>query len=94
MKNDLDDFVDFFGSIPGFMKCNKDDAVGLVKPQSNDPGYQILDDDEIISLIKNEDGDHSNNSKASIHRTNLRLRRHSRFLMRLSNGSKDKKNVA
>lgn len=64
-QNDIDEFVDLFGIIPGFTDCDKNDAVDWLNGDSTDPGYQILDDDEIISSLKNqEDDDHDNDSSS------------------------------
>lgn len=63
--NDLNEFVDLFSSIPGFTDCDRDDAVDWLNHDANDPGYQIFDDDEIVSSLKNPDEDHDNDSSSN-----------------------------
>jgi len=62
--NNLDDFVDLFNEIPEFNDCNYDDAVDWLATDVNDLGYQILDSDEIISLLQNEESDDSSSDKS------------------------------
>ncbi|XP_023247529.1 jerky protein homolog-like [Copidosoma floridanum] len=61
-KSDLDEFASLIGNIPGFADCDKDDVEDWLNHDANDQGYQILDDDEIVSSIKNLDDDHDSDS--------------------------------
>lgn len=56
-QNNLNDFVDLFNEIPGFDDCDNDDAIDWLTTDANDPGYHVLDDDEIISSLQNQSGD-------------------------------------
>lgn len=96
-KNHLAEFVDFFGSIPGFTNCDKEGAMNWVNHDSNDPGYQMLDGDENMLSIKINmmiTITTAVTTKARMHRANLRMWRHLPLLKQVSDGSKDKKNVA
>ncbi|KAK4882315.1 hypothetical protein RN001_005634 [Aquatica leii] len=42
---------------PGFEECDKDDAMEWLAVDSNDPGYQILTDEEIADMLLNEEDD-------------------------------------
>lgn len=63
-RADLPEFVELFNSIPGFTDCNEKDAIDWINNDANDPGYQILDDDEIVSslMIPGEENDNDDSS--------------------------------
>lgn len=46
IKNNINDFVDLFN-----------DAVDWLTTDINDPGYQVLNEDEIVSSLKNQSED-------------------------------------
>ncbi|XP_025203542.1 uncharacterized protein LOC112600511 [Melanaphis sacchari] len=47
-----------------FNDCNYDDAVDWLATDVNDLGYQILDSDEIISLLQNEESENSSSDES------------------------------
>ena len=49
--DDLQEIVDLFPRIPEFSECDKKDAETLLT-NANDPGYQIMNEDEIISYVQ------------------------------------------
>ncbi|XP_046629071.1 jerky protein homolog-like [Neodiprion virginianus] len=57
-KGGINEFVEIFHAIPGFTECDNDDAENWLKDDANDPGYQILTDDQIVSsVLHDEDSD-------------------------------------
>jgi len=54
-KGDIDGAVNeirgICSTLPGFEKCDKDDAMEWFAVDSNDPGYQILTDQEIADML-------------------------------------------
>ncbi|XP_043914003.1 jerky protein homolog-like [Protopterus annectens] len=53
-SEDLNEIVDMFQAIPGFSSYDKDDAQMWLE-NDNDPGFQILNDDEIVSFMQEEE---------------------------------------
>ena len=51
VTGDLHDIADMFQTIPGFSDCNKNDAQ-LWLENYNDPSYQILNGDEVLSFTQ------------------------------------------
>ncbi|XP_043471596.1 jerky protein homolog-like [Leptopilina heterotoma] len=49
----ISEFNEFFSNIPGFADCDADDAIDWINSDANDPGYQLLNDEEIISSVTN-----------------------------------------
>ncbi|KAG8307108.1 hypothetical protein J6590_031507 [Homalodisca vitripennis] len=46
---------DICSTLPGFEQCDKDDAMEWLAVDSNDPGYQILTDQEIADMLNEEE---------------------------------------
>jgi len=63
-SNDLNEFVGLFNSIPGFTDCDNTDAADWLNDDANDPGYEILGDDEIVSSVKNQPDDDSDSDES------------------------------
>jgi len=59
LEADLNEMVDeLFPEIPGFSECDIEDARSWF--ENDDPGFQILNDDEIVSTIQEESEDAEN----------------------------------
>jgi len=56
-QNNLNHFIDLFNDIPEFNNCEYNYVVGWLTININDPGYQVLDNDKIASLIQNQSED-------------------------------------
>lgn len=50
----VNEITDICSKLPGFEECDKDDAMEWLAVDSNDPGYQILTDEEITDMLLNE----------------------------------------
>lgn len=56
-ETDLNEMTNIlFPQIAGFSDCNRDDAQTWLECD-NDPGFQILDDDEIVDMVQEEEED-------------------------------------
>ncbi|KAG8245417.1 hypothetical protein J6590_108198 [Homalodisca vitripennis] len=53
-QEDVDEFLELYGEIPGFSECDIQDTEDWLT-MDNDPGFQILNDEEIVSLVLAED---------------------------------------
>ncbi|XP_046662996.1 jerky protein homolog-like [Homalodisca vitripennis] len=53
-QEDVDEFLELYGEIPGFSECDIQDTENWLT-MDNDPGFQILNDEEIVSLVLAED---------------------------------------
>ncbi|KAK9751248.1 Tc5 transposase DNA-binding domain [Popillia japonica] len=53
----VNEIRDICSTLPGFEQCDKDDAMEWLGVDSNDPGYQILTDQEIADMLNDEDTD-------------------------------------
>ncbi|XP_015606874.2 jerky protein homolog-like, partial [Cephus cinctus] len=67
----VNEFTELFNSIPGFTDCNHEDAENWLNDDADDPGCQILTDDQIVSSVLHdenidpEDNDSDENTDAS-----------------------------
>lgn len=48
------EIVDLCQAIPGFEECDVTDATEWINSDKNDPGYQIYNEDEILSIVTEE----------------------------------------
>ncbi|GFW37366.1 uncharacterized protein TNCV_859731 [Trichonephila clavipes] len=73
--NDDHRVTDFVQSIPGFQECDEEDAEAWMACDAEDCGFQMLNDDEIVTSVQEEsdpvddemveDEDNSNNNENS-----------------------------
>nr|CAD7594687.1 unnamed protein product [Timema genevievae] len=49
--NDLEEIVEMFLSIPRFSECDREDVESWIQNDIDDPGYQIMNEDEISALV-------------------------------------------
>ncbi|XP_044018036.1 jerky protein homolog-like [Aphidius gifuensis] len=63
--DNVNDIVDLFNQIPGFNDCDNHDATDWLTTDENDPGYHVLDDDEIINLSQNASGNEESEESSS-----------------------------
>lgn len=54
-KSDVQEFMELFQVIPGFSKCSIVDAHEWLQNDATDPGHQILNEDEIVTSVKNDE---------------------------------------
>lgn len=52
----IEQIVELCHAIPGFEQCDITDATEWINSDENDPGYQIYNEDEILSVITEENG--------------------------------------
>nr|CAD7430510.1 unnamed protein product [Timema monikensis] len=50
--NDLGEIVEMFPSIPGFSECDREETESWPQNDIDDPGYQIMNEDEIVSYLQ------------------------------------------
>ncbi|CAG2057083.1 unnamed protein product [Timema podura] len=53
--NDFEEIVEMFSSIPGFSECDREDTESWLQNDIDDPGYQIMNEDEIVSYLQDRD---------------------------------------
>lgn len=64
--DDLEEIVEMLPTIPGFSECDRQDAETWLQNYDDDPGYQIMNDEEILQYvtesedIQNKDEDDDN----------------------------------
>lgn len=53
----VNEVAEICSTIPGFEQCDENDASEWLAVDNNDPGYQILSDQEIVSMVSKEDAE-------------------------------------
>nr|CAD7444916.1 unnamed protein product [Timema bartmani] len=53
--NDLEEIVEMFPSIPGFSEYDRADTESWLQNDIDDPGYQIMNEDEIVNYLQDSD---------------------------------------
>ncbi len=56
VEENFNEIVDLFPKIPGFSDCDADDAQDWLDNDS-DPGFHVMDDDEIVAFVEQDDED-------------------------------------
>lgn len=64
-QNYLNEFVDLFNNIPGFGDCGTDDAADWLAIDANDPGYNVLDNGEVVNSLQNQNEDEESDDGSS-----------------------------
>lgn len=54
-SEDVREIVNLFQEIPGFSECGQDDVEAWINNSADDPGYQVLNDEEIVAIVQNEE---------------------------------------